>query len=267
GGWAGLLALARALGPAVPSAELRLHQLEALEVARDRELVRARHVALPVGRDALAHEARAQVEGRLADRGERARVAAEIGEHRDPIVARAGRYLLRGGHDQGPQIAQLAPPGAALPEGRSALPISGRRPERAHVEGQRPPLGLAERREAGHGGALDAEGDRIVEAEEAVLAHARLIREVGGRRIQPLRGGAVAAAGGAVADRAVGGEVGGGGAEIGDLAGGDAHVVEVDDATAQVAGDGRDLVARALVPDGGEEAGGGGLERGALGTG
>src|SRR4029077_11222980 len=170
-------------------------------------------------------------------------------------------------HDQGPQIAQLAPPGAALPEGRAALPIRGRGPERAHVEGQRPPLGLAERREAGHGGALDAESDRVVEAEEAVLAHARLIREVGGRGVQPLRGGAVAAAGGAVADRAVGGEVGGGGGEIGDLAGGDAHVVEIDDATAQVAGDGRDLVARALVPDGGEEPGGGGLERGALGAG
>ena len=261
------LGLDPALEPAVDRAQRRLHQLEALEIARDRELVRARRVALPVGGEALAEEAHAQVEGGLAAGRERARLAAEIGQHRGAVVARSGRHLLRGGHDQRAQVAQLAPSRPVLPQARPALPLRRGRGERAHVERQAPALRLAERREAGHGGALDAERDRVVEAEEAVLVHAPRVGEIGGRRGQSLGPGPVAAAGRAVADRAVGGEVGGGGGEVGHLARGDADLVEVDDAAPEIARDRRDLVAGALGADRGEEAGRGGLERGALGAG
>src|SRR6185503_12057705 len=117
------------------------------------------------------------------------------------------------------------------------------------------------------GGALDAEGDRAVEPEQAALAHPARGGEVGGRRGQALGARAVAAADRAVADRAVSREVGGGRGQVGHLAGGDADLVDIDDATAEIAGDGRDLFARALVPDCREEPGRAGFERGALGAG
>src|SRR4029450_13697339 len=54
------------------------------------------------------------------------------------------------------------------------------------------------------------------------------------------------------------------GTQVGRLARGHADLVEVDDAPAQIRGNGRDLIARALLLDGGEEAGRAGLEGGAL---
>src|SRR5581483_4100417 len=123
---------------------------------------------------------------------------------------------------------------------------------------------LVERGEAGHRGALDAQRDGVVQPEQAVLAHAGGIGEVGGRRIQAPAGGPVAVAGRAVADRTVGREVGGGGPQVGDLTRGHAHVVEIDDAPAQIGGDRAHLVGRSLVANGPEQPRRGGLQRGAL---
>ncbi len=178
-----------------------------------------------------------------------------------PSPPRRAADVPRRGHHEGAQVAELALPGAALPERGAAGALVAAARERAHVEGERPALRFAERGEAGHAGALDAERDRVVEPEDAELALAGRVGEIGGRRGEPLRRGAVAPAGGAVADRAVGGEVGGRGRQIRRLLGRDLDLVDLDDAPAQLARDHGDLVAGPLVADRLRQARGRGLER------